>query len=394
MTVVDQIKAKLDAMEPEKRQNAIKGGIVGSAILITVAAYYLTGQDESTAPPPKAEVAVIELGDDRLEDDIRAQVEREREEMLEIDKAQDEQIEEVAATATDTNKRIAAIEEALMVFSDSSASLQLSDQPPPPPAPAQWQENPIPTGPDGQPVQPIIEYVGDIGSIKTAAPPASAGGQEAATKGKKFYLPPGFMPAKLLTGLKAKTVESAREDPEPMLLRVQAPAILPNEVRAELEGCLVVAHGYGSLAAERVESRLVSLHCMDYEGKTVINSELTGILTDKDGVKGLTGKPVSKMGANLARLMIAGMVEGAGDAYAQGANTVSVSPLGQTQQIDPAQLGQAGLGRGVARASEELTKIYVELVRQSAPVLEVGPSKDVTVVLTEGVWLEVENYEG
>ena len=178
-----------------------------------------------------------------------------------------------------------------------------------------------------------------------------------------------------------------------MLLRVQAPAILPNEVRAALEGCFVVAHGFGSLASERIESRVVSLSCVDFEGRSVIEAPLTGILVDQDGVKGLAGHPVTKMGANMARLLAAGLVEGAADAFEQTATITSISPLGQTQTIDPDQLGRAALGNGVGRASNEITKVYVELVRQSAPVLEMGPAKDVYVFLTQGVWLEVKDYE-
>jgi conjugal transfer pilus assembly protein TraB len=200
------------------------------------------------------------------------------------------------------------------------------------------------------------------------------------------------MPAKLLTGLKAKTVESAREDPEPMLLRIQAPAVLPTEVRAQLQGCFVIAHGYGSLASERVEARLVSLSCVDFEGRSVIEEEIKGILVDQDGVKGLAGHPVTKMGANLSRLFVAGLVEGAGEALAATSSTTSISPLGQTSTIDTDQMGRAGLGRGISAATGELSRIYAELVRQSSPVIEVGPSKAVSVLVTEGVWLEVNDY--
>src|SRR5690606_29848560 len=191
-------------------------------------------------------------------------------------------------------------------------------------------------------------------------------------------------------GLKAKTVESAKEDPEPMLLRIQAPAVLPNEVRAQLQGCFVIAHGYGSLASERVEARLVSLSCVDFEGRSVIEEEIKGILVDQDGVKGLAGHPVTKMGANLTRLFVAGLVEGAGDALAATSSTTSISPLGQTSTIDTSQIGRAGVGRGISNATGELSKIYAELVRQSSPVIEVGPSKNVSILITEGVTLHVQ----
>ena len=51
----------------------------------------------------------------------------------------------------------------------------------------------------------------------------------------------------------------------------------------------------------------------------------------------------------------------------------------------------ARVGEGVSKAASEYGRIIADLVRQQAPVLEVGPTKDVTVVLTEGVWLEIKS---
>jgi conjugal transfer pilus assembly protein TraB len=125
----------------------------------------------------------------------------------------------------------------------------------------------------------------------------------------------------------------------------------------------------------------------------MVESEITGILVDEDGSKGLSGRPVSKMGANMGRLFLAGLVQGAGAAFQQSAQTTSISPLGATQTVDTGEVERAGLGRGISQASGELTRVYVDLVRQSSPVIEVGPGKHVTVFVTQGSWLEVRDYE-
>ena len=91
--------------------------------------------------------------------------------------------------------------------------------------------------------------------------------------------------------------------------------------------------------------------------------------------------------------MFTSIISGAAEAYEQQSSVTSVSPLGTTRTIDTDKIGQAGLSAGVGKASAELTKIYTELARQQAPVLELGPSKEVFVFLTEGVWLEVRHYE-
>jgi conjugal transfer pilus assembly protein TraB len=406
--LVEKVQAFLKGLDSKKRANLIRGVSVLGLGGFLLAAYYLSGKDEAAkAKHPKEPVAVIDLGDSRLEDDVRAQVEKERQEFR-------AQISSQKKESKDTQEKVAAQEQQLALLADAlkkmsaaplPAELDGTKQGSAPDDPNAWANAPTRSGarlrtpgaaPPGAPPAPLpVTFVGDIGG-GAPPPPTSTKGAGAAGDGKKngpkFFLPVSFMSAKLLTGLKAKTVDSAKEDPEPMLLRIQAPAVLPNEVRAQLQGCFVIAHGYGSLASERVESRLVSLSCIDYEGRSVIEQEVTGIVVDHDGVKGLAGRPVTKMGANMARLFVAGVFEGAGDAFESSARVTSVSPLGQTQSIDTGQVGRAALGGGVSKSAGELSKIYAELVRQSAPVIEIGPSKDVSVLLTQGVWLEVKEY--
>jgi conjugal transfer pilus assembly protein TraB len=99
------------------------------------------------------------------------------------------------------------------------------------------------------------------------------------------------------------------------------------------------------------------------------------------------------MGANLSRMFVAGLVQGIGEAVESSGVSTSVSAVGEIQTIDPDRVAQNAAGSGLATASRELTKVYAELVKQSAPVVEVGPGKDVAVFITEGAWLEVEEYE-
>ena len=410
--LIAHIRSKLDAMEPAKRINVIRGAVIGGLVTGMVGLYYLTGQDAKKPPPPAETPVGIELGDARLEDDIRAQVAKERLEGDARNTTQDAEIKAQKEKIAQQEAQMAAMQAALEAIA-KNPGLGLPDVPAgsdplapnggAPNDPAQWGGTPTGAGTMSQrpldpnappPAPPPVEFLGSVGRAKPEGVATAAPGGDGSKKNvHRFYLPTSFMPAKLLTGLKAKTVDSAKGDPEPMLLRVQAPAVLPNEVRAQLEGCLVVAHGYGSLASERVEARLVSLSCLDFEGKSLIDAELHGIVADSDGVKGLAGHPVAKMGTNLARLAFANAIQGAASAFAQSAQTTSVSPLGQTTSIDPSAIGRAGAGRGVEKGADEYAKIIADLVRQQAPVIEVGPGKDVTVIVTEGTWLEVKDYE-
>jgi conjugal transfer pilus assembly protein TraB len=400
----------------KKRQNLVKAVLFGVG-LVAILAFYSASKSntEDKKPKPRTDVATISLGDSRLEDDLRAQVERERTEFRTENQQQTKDLNEQRAKVEATEKQLEIMTKALRAMGGGEDLTTLArdgnaaNRSAPPNDPGVWEagssrSGALPPGPNNlPPAAPVpVTFVGDIGVAAQSLPVAtgsekSAAGRPPEQGGKKntrkFFLPISFMPAKLLTGLKAKTVDAAKEDPEPMLLRVQAPAVLPNEVRAQLQGCFIVAHGYGSLASERVESRLVSLSCVDYDGRSIIEQEITGILVDKDGVKGLAGHPVTKMGANISRMFVAGLVEGAGQAVEQTSMTTSVSPVGQIQTIDPDRVGQNAMGRGLSKGAGELSKIYADLVRQSAPVVEVGPGKEVAAFLTQGVWLEVQEYE-
>ena len=212
-------------------------------------------------------------------------------------------------------------------------------------------------------------------------------------KDQKIYLPPSFMEANLLSGLDAKTVESARNDPQPVLMRVKDIAVLPNEIKSNLKGCFVIAHGFGSLDDERVNLRLISLSCIANSGQSVIDQAIKGFVVDSDGKIGLRGTVVAKMGSMLTRSFLAGFFGGAGEALKAASATTAVSPLGVTQSIAPSKdFAKAAVGGGISKSSDELQKFYLELARQTMPVIEVGATKGVTLVISEGVELIIKNY--
>lgn len=400
----NQLKEKWDSLDPDQRQKLVKGGVIVGGLLLAVLLYYGSGQDQKGPAPPPEELEIIDVGENRLEDDIRSQVQKERAEMDQRQLAQEKELEEQRQSLERQKAELETMRELVRTMTQGGA-MGL------PPAgdgangnPDDWQQGitlpeprraaaapgpaPQAIGPNGESVPELVELVGGVGRVT----PERAG-RDQKKKENRFYLPVGFMPARVLTGLRAKTVDSAAGNPEPIILRVQAPAILPNDLRSDLEGCLVVAQGYGDLSSERIESSLVSINCLDRSGKSIIEEEITGVVIDRDGVKGLAAHPVSKMGVNLARLALAGAINGAGEAFSEQAETVTISPLGQTSAIDPSQVGQAGLGKGVSRAAEAYGEIIADLVRQQAPVLEMGAGKEVVIALTQGVWLTVRSSD-
>lgn len=246
---------------------------------------------------------------------------------------------------------------------------------------------------------PKLEKVGGIGIAQNDIKKGDAGQKQGEGSKKKekraVYLPPSFMPATLLSGLNAPTTENGKGNPVPLIIRVSAPAVLPNEVSAQLSGCFVIAEAVGSLADERAHCRTVSLSCLSKKGQAVIDQPVTGFIQDSDGQVGMAGRVVTKFGATVARSMIAGFFGGLGTAMSQASLTNSISPLGQTQSLSTsgADIAMAAAGQGLSNAAKEIQKFYMELAHQSMPVIEVGNGKSIVIVITKGTNLEIKNYK-
>ena len=231
--------------------------------------------------------------------------------------------------------------------------------------------------------------IGKITVVKNDSLPKG----ETKKKSRTVYLPPSFMEANLLTGFDAATSGSSKNSPEPLLLRIKTPAVLPNDIKAELSGCFVVAEAVGRLDKERADVRLVSLSCLSNEGKAVIDTQVKGFVTDSDSKVGLIGRVVSRMGAATIRAIVAGLFEGAGDALKASATTTSTSALGSTSTIDGSQVGKSALGTGLSQGAQTMSDFYLDLVKQTTPVIEVGAARKITVIISEGKELEIRDIK-
>ncbi|NTW88487.1 MAG: conjugal transfer protein TraB, partial [Desulfobulbaceae bacterium] len=233
-----------------------------------------------------------------------------------------------------------------------------------------------------------------VGKISVISNQAAALPQDdGKKKGRTVYLPPSFMEARLLTGFDAATSSGAKGgNSEPLLLRIQTPAVLPNDIKANLSGCFIIAEAVGRLDKERADVRLVSLSCLSNEGSAVIDTPIKGFVTDSDSKVGLSGRVVSRMGAATARAIIAGFFGGAGEALKAAATTTSSSVLGTTNSVEASQIGKYAVGGGLSEGANTLQDFYMDLAKQTTPVIEVAATKKITVIVSEGKDLEIKDY--
>ena len=255
---------------------------------------------------------------------------------------------------------------------------------------------PVGAIPAAPPAPPVEKTVGAIGSATNPVVPKGAvdGPSASKKKSRTIYLPPGFMKARLLTGVDALASRDATSNPEPIIARVQAPAVLPNEVKANLAGCFVIGNATGSLAKERVEVQLVTLSCVDFDDQSVVDQKVKGFFVDTDGKKGLSGRVVTRAGATLARAFIAGTLSGISQSVENTFGSTSTSALGTVRTLDAGDAAKTGIAGGLSKSSEKLTDFYLDLARQAGPIVEVGAAKDVVVVIQEGVALEIRSAAG
>ena len=204
-----------------------------------------------------------------------------------------------------------------------------------------------------------------------------------------------FMEGVLLSGVHAPCTSFGKEEPTIMIIKVQKPAILPNDVKANLKGCFVQVEGVCQLSTERVKTRLRRISCMSKESASVIDQQIKGYVTDEDGILGLKGRVVAKFSDALSRTFFAELISGLGRGTSESMTTTTTSSVTgeESATVDPKNIGMVGLGRGLEGAGSMVSKFYLDLAKQMVPAMEIGAMKKLHVVITEPVVLKVSEFE-
>ncbi|MDA8172849.1 MAG: TraB/VirB10 family protein [Nitrospiraceae bacterium] len=386
---MEALKKKWAELTPKKKKKAVLLAIVIMVLFLAMVTYR-PKKEAKTAAQVASSSKTISLDSGMLKKseymDVQKQLSNFKNEIVKL-KAQKAAVANGTAAPVEKSEKPARVQPPIPKYIPSLSVPRASSYPRGyPPLPEEEIKKPALT--------PTPQIIGGIEVVE--GPPGKRAPQETGEAKKKqsesVYLPPSFMEATLLTGLDAPTAEGAKGEPVPVLLRIKAPAVLPNRVKANLKGCFVIAEGYGSLADERAHLRLVTLSCIARDGGAVIDQPVKGFVVDDDGKIGLRGRVVSKMGSALARSFIAGFFGGIGSATQVAAQTTSISALGYTQTVQPSKILEAGVGGGIAQGANHLEQFYLSLAKQSMPVVEVGATRDVTLVISEGVSLQIKNF--
>ena len=233
----------------------------------------------------------------------------------------------------------------------------------------------------------------DRSKAPPTTPTAATGPGQEATAAKdartvSTFLPVSFTRGTLLGGLDAPTGGQSQSNPHPVLIRLSDNSILPNRFRGEYRDCFVVAAGYGDISSERAYLRTENLSCIRADGAT-LEVKIQGSVYGEDGKVGMRGRLVTKQGQMLANALLAGVVSGIGQGLSTSSTEYSTSALGTVASASGANAYRAGVGTGVGHALDRLAQYYIKLAENTFPVIEVDAGREIDVVITKGVRIDV-----
>jgi len=390
------LKKKWAELEP-KKQKTITLLIVGLAIVVFAGLGYQSRHKHAkkTTKTPKPVTKEISLDTDMIEKSLFRQAQETINQQGKLIADLRKEIAKIKAAQAQQAKETSRGRQVIPAPPGNKKATRAKPVKPTRPVPQYYATPPPPPsfGPGGK-KEKETNVIGGITFISNPLPTHESKKEEGKKK-FQIYLPPSFMEATLLSGLDAPTTTSGKNNPVPVLLRIKDLAVLPNRVKANLKGCFVLAEGRGNLASERVDVRLLTLSCVSKHGEAVIDQPIKGYVVDEDGKAGLRGLVSAKFGALLARSLLAGFIGGVGEAVRSSAMTYNTTEFGtQTQMFssnDAENIAKAGIGGGISEASKNLQKFYLQLAEQTLPIIQVGATKIVTVVISEGVKLEVKD---
>ncbi|WP_068635447.1 TrbI/VirB10 family protein [Thauera butanivorans] len=416
------LRALAERLSPKQRQYAMLGTIVAGGVGILWLIFAFTGSsarngEARTAagqPGTVTNIGVMPPGgpvnpvDQWVGTAGRklAQYEAEREEQARLNK--DRQ-----AFEAKTLQRFAELEQRLTSAQQAAATPAPpapkpadppTSLPPAPPLPKASSAGVMPLGAPGNvdtpaiaPAVPTITRIslGDRSrsgtspgaTLNTGA--ASASGPGARTRPTvSTFLPVSFTRGTLLGGLDAPTGGQSQANPHPVLIRLSDNSVLPNRFRGEYRDCFVIAAGYGDISSERAYLRTENLSCVRPDGAT-LEVKIQGSVYGEDGKVGMRGRLVTKQGQMLANALLAGVVSGIGQGLATSSTEYSTSALGTVASATGAEAYRAGLGTGVGKALDRLAQYYIKLAENTFPVIEVDAGREIDVVITKGVRIDV-----
>lgn len=222
--------------------------------------------------------------------------------------------------------------------------------------------------------------------------PEPLSADEMADELESFNIPSGsFVKGVLLVGVDAPTMQAGESNPLPVFINLNEDVVLPNRYRSDLIDCIAIGSARGDISSERVYIRLVSMSCVETATKKrVVDTSVTGWIFGEDGKAGLRGRLVSKQGALLAKVLLAGFAKGVANAFNNASSEISTTAEGSVSTIDPNKTLEVAGYSGIGNAASKLAEFYMDMAEAMFPIIEIGAGRTVTMAFKDGKDYQLE----
>lgn len=173
----------------------------------------------------------------------------------------------------------------------------------------------------------------------------------------------------------------ANSDPVPVKLRLLDDAHLPNGVKIDLKGSLLIASAYGNISNERVYMRLERLTQVNSKGEA-IETDVVGYVSGEDGKFGVQGSVIDRSCKIVKNAAVSGFLGGAGQVLQAAVSRHPVDSF-NTYSVGT-DIAQQGAASGASSAFDMLAEYYIRRAEQVQPVLQVNAGRIVDITFTHG----------
>jgi hypothetical protein len=228
-----------------------------------------------------------------------------------------------------------------------------------------------------------IEYFGDKNATVPPPPPPPP-----APLGKTKVISPGdAAPVLLLTGVNAPVDGT----PYPVVFKLQGPITGPDGSSLDLGEGRIVAAAIGSETDGRVVYRLTDLSFRNPDGRRSI-VKVDGWVLGEDGIRGMKGKLIDKLGQLIASTAGYSFVAALGERLDDKSNQLDIEDS-ESVTIDSGDLDVA-TASALTDASNRLGQLLVDKYEKLVPVVEVKAGRDGAAVFAKPAEVAVFDESG
>jgi len=187
----------------------------------------------------------------------------------------------------------------------------------------------------------------------------------------------------LLTGLMVSTKSFQKT-----VIQLDYGFIGPNQSKINLKSCNIIGLGRADLSIERILIKPQKISCVKSNGKHFVR-EIDGFVAGSDSYNGLEAVYSSKQGKVFLAAVLAGIVQGATQAYDLATVQTSIIGAGGDNPIESknftGSMGTYAAVKGLQNGANLTTQWYLNQAKSLLPSLSKGSGSKLWVLVTESV---------